>query len=155
MYLNLLSTAASVNQMLSKILFPMVTFTTPFITVCLFVTLYSDIWLFNVAVPLIAVSFTIPTLVLQAIAGKISARSAEIHKPLTSVATRELHVPLLMHQRNVILQIMDEIGGDHSPLALYSIEGQKYTMHSFVDYLISLGLGYLLILTFDRLFDLH
>lgn len=174
MYLNLLATAVSVNQTTSKILFPMVTFTTPFITVCLFISLYSDVWIHNVAVPVLAVSFTIPTLVLQAIAGKLTAKSEQIHKSLVAVLTHGLHgtrrqpvdkmdgkvseveeVSLLPHQQKVILQIMDEVGGEHPPLALYSIEGQKYTMHTFVNYLISLGLNYLLILTFDRLFDLH
>lgn len=151
-YNSLVQRSVTVNQLSSHVLFVMISCTTPIVTVCLFTALYSDNLFFNIAMPLAGGTVALAAYTLLAVAANITSKSDIIHHALCTMAVR---TRLTARQRHLLLRVIEENGCEKQPLALYTLDGQKYTSESFLLYVIECALQYLLLLTFDGYFKLH
>ena len=138
--------AEQVNHSCSPILFVMVLCSLPFACSVMFVTLYSDQIVIAAAYALIGSNMMLFSLMLQAIAGDISRKSESVWKFLPSIARRHL----LLHQRMALLKLMEESASDHQPLALYTVTGQRYTITSFLSYVMEVVVHFSLLITFSN-----
>ena len=150
-YLRLTREIVQVNRMSSPILFVLVLCTTPFVCICVFVTAYSDNWLLQILVPIFGCVYSLFACVLLATAADITSKSENMHDVLCAAAARQSFASLLsVQERRVLLLMMEHAASDSHSFAMTTMDGQKYTMETFVSFLIETGLQYTLLITFNR-----
>ena len=137
--------------MSSQILFVLVLRTTPFTCMCVFVTTYSDNLLLQMFLSVIGVAIFLFACSLTATAADISAKSEKMDGILCDAAARQSLASLLsVQERQFLLLMMEHASSERQSFAMTTMDGQKYTMESFVSFLIETGLQYTLIFTFNR-----
>ena len=117
----------------------------------MFVTVHSDSLLLQIFIPVIGVSICLFACFLTATAADITAKSEKMHGILCDAAARHSFAYLLSaKERQFLLLMMEHASSERNSFALTTMDGQKYTMESFVAFLIETGLQYTLLFTFNR-----
>ena len=150
-YLRLARQAVRVNRMSSPILFVLVLCTTPLVDICMFIMAYSDNLLMQTMIPASGFVACLFACVLLAIAADITSQSEKMHEVLCVAAARQSSAPVLsVHEKRVLLLMMEHATSETDSFALTTMVGQRYTMESFVSFLIETGLQYTLLFTLNQ-----
>ena len=150
-YMRLVREAERVNRMSSPILFVLVLCTTPLVCICSFIVTYSDNLLMQIMIPAPGCVASLFACVLLAIAADITSKSEQMHEVLCATAARQSCASLLsVQERRVLLLMMEHAASETNTFAMTTMGGQKYTMQSFVSFLIEVGLQYTLLFTLNQ-----
>ena len=150
-YLRLTQQAVRVNRFSSPILLVLVLSTTPILCICVFLAVYSDNLLLQLAVPTVGCVISLFACSLLAIAADITARSEKLYEVLCAAAARQsVASHSSVRERRFLLLMMEHASAETNSFAMTTMDGQKYTMQSFVSFLIETGLQYTLLFTFNR-----
>ena len=147
---DLIRHANQVNWSASEILSVQLLFTTPIVSLAVFIAVYSDNVVFRMLMPIAAASYALFSSGLQACAGEITSQSEIVYRRLASLIRGPRSMILSLDQKHELLALIEEHETPAQRLALCTFSGDKYTKTAFLVYLLETVLQFTLIVTFSN-----
>ena len=138
-----------VNRFTPSVLFAILLMTMPISVLCLFLALYSDNWFFTHAFPLVGLVVFSLACALMGLAARVTSASQRIHGRLCSLAQRASRRDTPLGQRILLLQVIECLGSEEQPLAMYTLTGEQYSSASFAVYLMETAVQFTLLFSFN------
>ena len=146
MILDLERKADHINRFSSPILSVVMTCSSTLAGVCLFLCVFTNITFFRIIFPALGLAFSFSSIVLQAVAGDVSEKSAEVHVLLDRLAGRSV---MDVATKKRLLQLMERVNSEKQRLALYTATGERCTSLSLIVSLLETGLQFSLLYNFS------
>lgn len=150
-YARLVAKAVAYNRFSAPILTAIVLTARPFFDTGLFVVSYAETSALTILLfcgGLITITFS-QTLLYKAT--QMTAKVDVLHTRFCSVAANEVQTTrLAMWQRNLLSQMIQEIGSEKPLLAVYLTDGKKFTMNLLAEYQIETALQFTLLVTLEQ-----